>query len=171
RLVIPSDAIESIAQVGAIFLLFSVGLETSPRTLVQNGRNAIMVAMAGIILPFFFGYGYMSWFQHAPVHQSLFVAAALVATSVGITARVLGDMGVLQSRAAKIILGAAVFDDILGMLLLAIIVGIVSEGTLQYLQLTVLTIEAVGFAVFMIFFAPRLSHRMRPGLRRMSSHD
>jgi len=171
RLVIPSDAVQSIAQVGAIFLLFSVGLETSPRTLVQNGRNAIMVAIAGIILPFFFGYGYMSWFQHVPVHQALFIAAALVATSVGITARVLGDMGVLQSRAAKIILGAAVFDDILGMLLLAVVVGIVSGGKLKYFQLAVLMAEALGFAFFMIFIAPRLIHRMRPGLRRMSSHN
>jgi Kef-type K+ transport system membrane component KefB len=171
KLVIPSEAVDSIAQVGAIFLLFSVGLETPPRSLVQHGRKSLVVAGAGILLPFFFGFGYMRWIRHDVLHESLFIAAALVATSVGITARVLGDMGVLQSRAAKIILGAAVFDDILGMLLLAVIVGIVSEGTLQYLQLTVLTAEAVGFAVFMIFFAPRLIHRMRPGLRRMSSHD
>ncbi|MBV9062579.1 MAG: cation:proton antiporter, partial [Alphaproteobacteria bacterium] len=171
RLVIPSDAVESIAQVGAIFLLFSVGLETSPRSLVQHGRNAIMVAMAGILLPFFFGYGFMRLFHNAPLHEALFVAAALVATSVGITARVLGDLGVLQARASRIILGAAVFDDILGMLLLAVVVGIVSGGKLKYFQLAVLTAEALGFAFFMIFIAPRLIHRMRPGLRRMSSHN
>jgi Kef-type K+ transport system membrane component KefB len=170
-LVVPSDAVNSVAQIGAIFLLFSVGLETPPRTLVQHGRKAIIVATAGILLPFLFGFGYMRWSQGAVLHESLFVAAALVATSVGITARVLGDLGVLQSKAAKIILGAAVFDDILGMLLLAVVVGIVSEGSLQYLQLGVLTVEAVGFAIFMIFLAPRLIHHMRPGLRRMSSHD
>jgi Kef-type K+ transport system membrane component KefB len=171
KLVEPSDAVNSLAEVGAIFLLFSVGLETPPRTLVQYGRKALLVAAAGIALPFLFGYGYMRWGLGDTLHESLFIAAALVATSVGITARVLGDLGVLQSRAAKIILGAAVFDDILGMLLLAVIVGIVSEHSLQYFQLAVLTTEAVGFAVFMIFVAPRVIHRMKPGLRRMSSVD
>ncbi|GAC1364717.1 MAG: cation:proton antiporter [Acidobacteriaceae bacterium] len=170
-MIIPSDAVNSIAQVGAMFLLFSVGLETPPRTLVQHGRQSLTVASAGILLPFLFGFGYMRWSHHAPLHESLFIAAALVATSVGITARVLGDLGVLQSRAAKIILGAAVFDDILGMLLLAVIVGIVSGGPLKYFQLAVLIAEAVGFAFFMIFIAPRLIHSMRPGLRRMSSHN
>ncbi len=171
KLVEPSDAVNSLAQVGAIFLLFSVGLETPPRTLVQHGRTALLVAGAGILLPFFFGFGYMHWSHGANLHESLFIAAALVATSVGITARVLGDLGVLQSRAAKIILGAAVFDDILGMLLLAVVVGVVSEKSLQYLQLALLTLEAVGFAILMIFVAPRLIHRMKPGLRRMSSHN
>ncbi|MEO8727067.1 MAG: cation:proton antiporter [Acidobacteriaceae bacterium] len=171
KLVEPSDAVISLAQVGAIFLLFSVGLATSPRTLVQVGRRAMLVAGAGIFLPFLFGFGYMRWFRADNLHESLFVAAALVATSVGITARVLGDLGVLQSRAAKIILGAAVFDDILGMLILAVVVGVVSEKSLQYFQLVVITVEALGFAIFMIFVAPRIIHRIRPGLRRMSSHD
>lgn len=171
KMVEPSDAVISIAQVGAIFLLFSVGLATPPRTLVQYGRKSLLVAAGGILLPFLFGFSYMRYFRGDNLHESLFVAAALVATSVGITARVLGDMGVLQSRAARIILGAAVFDDILGMLILAVVVGIVSEKSLQYFQLAVLTAEAVGFAIFMIFVAPRVIHRMRPGLRRMSSHD
>ena len=81
------------------------------------------VAVAGILLPFATGFAFMK-ITGETTHESAFVAAAMVATSVGITARVLQDLGVLRSRAAQIILGAAVFDDILGMVLLAIVVSL-----------------------------------------------
>jgi Kef-type K+ transport system membrane component KefB len=95
----------------------------------------------------------------------------MVATSVGITARVMADMQVLGSRTAKIILGAAVFDDILGMILLAVVGGIVSTGGIRWVHLGVLTVEAIGFAVFMIFYGPKLVRRMRPGVERLTMHD
>lgn len=93
----------------------------------------------------------------------------MVATSVGITARVMGDLQVLKTRAAQIILGAAVFDDILGMLILAIVVGLVATGSLQWIQLSVTIILAVGFTLFMIFLAPRVIGRVKPRVQRLST--
>src|ERR1700757_1276554 len=104
-LVVPSDAIYAIAQIGAIFLLFTVGLETQPKDLLRVGRTSLYVALAGIAIPFLLGFSYMLA-RHHTVHEATFVAAAMVATSVGITARVLGDMNVLQTLPARIILGA-----------------------------------------------------------------
>jgi Kef-type K+ transport system membrane component KefB len=169
-LVVPTDAIYAVAEIGAIFLLFTVGLETQPKDLLSVGRTSLYVALAGITVPFVLGFGYMLLRHHTP-HEATFVAAAMVATSVGITARVLGDMNVLQTLPARIILGAAVFDDILGMILLGVVVGLVSTAGLAWAQLLVTSIEALGFAVIMLFYAPRLVRRMEPGLERMSTHD
>jgi Kef-type K+ transport system membrane component KefB len=169
-LVVPSDAIYAVAQIGAIFLLFTVGLETQPKDLLRVGRTSLYVALAGIAVPFILGFGYMILRRDSP-HEAVFVAAAMVATSVGITARVLGDMHVLQSLAARIIMGAAVFDDILGMILLAVVVGLVSTTGMAWAQLIITAIEAVGFALVMLFYAPRIVKRMEPGLERMSTHD
>lgn len=169
-LVVPSDAIYAVAQIGAIFLLFTVGLETNPKDLLQVGRTSLYVALAGIAAPFILGFGYMMLVRGS-AHEATFVAAAMVATSVGITARVLGDMHVLQTLPARIILGAAVFDDILGMILLGVVVGLVSTAGLAWAQLIVTAIEAVGFALVMLFYAPRIVKRMEPGLQRMSTHD
>src|SRR5579871_6012923 len=123
NIIVPSDTIVSLAEIGAIFLLFTVGLETSPRELIRIGGRSLNVAIAGIVLPFVCGFFYLK-LSNESTHEAVFVAAAMVATSVGITARILQDMQVLKNRAAQIILGAAVFDDILGMVLLAVVVSI-----------------------------------------------
>jgi len=170
RLVVPTDAIYAIAGIGAIFLLFTVGLETQPKDLISVGRTSLYVALAGIAMPVLFGFGYMM-LRHHPAHEAIFVAAAMAATSVGITARVLGDMHVLQTVAARIVLGAAVFDDVLGMILLSIVVGVVSSAGLAWAQLLITAIEAIGFALVMMFYAPRVVKRMEPGLERMSTQD
>lgn len=166
----PSDTIISLAEIGAIFLLFTVGLETSPHELIRIGRRSLNVAIAGIVLPFCCGLVYMK-LRNESTHEAVFVAAAMVATSVGITARVLQDLQVLKSRAAQIILGAAVFDDILGMVLLAVVVSISSGTGVHWVHLGVVIAEAVGFAVFMIYFGPGVVGRMRPGLQRLSTRD
>lgn len=166
----PTDTIFSMAEIGAIFLLFSVGLETSPQELVRVGRTSISVAIAGVIIPFGLGFGYLKLINE-PTHEAAFIAAAMVATSVGITARVLSDMHVLKSYISRVILGAAVFDDILGMILLAVVASLAAGGGVQYLHLTIVAIEAVGFALIMIFFAPRVVRRIEPGIERMSTHD
>jgi Kef-type K+ transport system membrane component KefB len=171
KFVNPGPTVFSIAELGAIFLLFTVGLETHPSELLRVGRASLRVAIAGVVVPFALGFVYMRFLQGTSAHESTFVGAAMVATSVGITARVLADMRVLESRVARIILGAAVFDDILGMILLAVVAGIASAAGVQYLQLTVLTIEAVAFAGFMIFVAPRVIRRIRPGVERMSMQN
>ena len=169
-LVQPTETVSSVAEIGAIFLLFTVGLETSPHDLVRVGRQSVRVALAGVAVPFLLGYVYLKM-RGEPQHEAVFVAAAMVATSVGITARVLSDMQVLNTRVAKIILGAAVFDDILGMIILAVVAGMVSGGGIKWIHLSVVTIEALGFAIFMIYFGPRLVRRIRPGLERMYTHD
>jgi Kef-type K+ transport system membrane component KefB len=166
--IVPSDTIHSVAEIGAIFVLFSAGLETSPQDLIRVGRKALLVAVAGIILPFGLGFAYMKWRGDAP-SEAIFVGAAMVATSVGITARVLGDLHVLATRTAKIILGAAVFDDILGMVLLAVVAGLASGGGLEWLHLGVLTVEAAAFALFMLFAAPRIVRRIQPQMDRLST--
>lgn len=166
----PSDTLGAIAEIGAIFVLFYAGLEISPGDLIKVGRTALLVAIAGVVLPFVLGFAYMHWRGDATT-ESVFVGAAMVATSVGITARVLGDMGVLASRTAKIILGAAVFDDILGMLLLAIVDGLAQGGGVEWVKLGVLAAEAIVFALVMIFIGPRIIRRIRPGMERLSTHN
>jgi len=166
----PSDTIHSLAEVGVIFVLFSAGLETRPRDLIRVGGKAVQVAVAGIVVPFILGFGYMK-VRGDNSSEAVFVGAAMVATSVGITARVLGDLRVLSSQAAKIIMGAAVFDDILGMLLLAVVAGLAAGGGLEWLHLSVLTAEAVGFALFMIFVAPKIVRRIEPRVARFSTQS
>lgn len=170
NIIVPSDTIISLAEIGAIFLLFTVGLETSPHELIRIGGRSLNVAIAGIVLPFICGLLYLK-LNGETTHEAVFVAAAMVATSVGITARILQDMQVLKTRAAKIILGAAVFDDILGMVLLAIVVSVSSGNRVHWVHLSVVIAEAVGFAVFMIYFGPRMVGRMRPGLQQLSTRD
>jgi Kef-type K+ transport system membrane component KefB len=165
-----SDPLTAIAEIGAIFVLFNAGLEVSPNELIKVGRTAVLVAVAGVIGPFVLGFAYMRWRGDA-LTESVFVGAAMVATSVGITARVLGDMGVLSSRAAKIILGAAVFDDILGMLLLAVVDGLAQNGGVHWGRLAALAVEAVLFALFMIFIGPRILCKLRPGVSRLSTRN
>ena len=166
----PSDNIISLAEIGAVFLLFTVGLETSPHDLIRIGGRSLNVAIAGIVLPFCAGLLYLK-LRNEATHEAVFVAAAMVATSVGITARVLQDLQVLKNRAAQIILGAAVFDDILGMVLLAIVVSISSGTGVHWVHLGVVVAEAVGFAIFMIYVGPGMVGRMRPGLQRLSTRD
>ena len=166
----PSDTLHSIAEVGVIFVLFSAGLETSARELIHVGRTALTVALAGVVVPFVLGFAYMKWRGDAST-EAIFVGAAMVATSVGITAKVLGDLGVMATQAAKIILGAAVFDDILGMLLLAIVAGIASGASLEWIHLSVLLVEATAFTLFMIFVAPRIVRRIHPGVERLSTQN
>ena len=169
-LIHPSDTLQSIAEIGAIFVLFHAGLEISPQDLINVGRKALLVAVAGIVIPFVFGFAYMHWRGDA-VTEAVFVGAAMVATSVGITARVLGDMGAISSRTAKIILGAAVFDDILGMLLLAVVDGLAQSEGVQWVKLGVLAVEAIVFALVMIFIGPRIISRLKPRMAHLSTHN
>jgi Kef-type K+ transport system membrane component KefB len=166
----PSDVIDVMAELGVIFVLFQAGLQTSPSDLLHVGRKALQVTVAGMAVPFLLGFGYMK-LSGATGGETIFVAAAMVATSVGISARVLGDLRLLGTRTAKIILGAAVFDDILGMVVLAVVVGLASGGRLQWLHLGLLTAEAVAFALFMVLVAPHLVRRIHPQMAKLSTQN
>ncbi len=167
HLISPSENIDAFAELGAIFVLFTAGLETRPQDLLRVGRQSLGVAVAGVVAPFVLGFFYMRW-RGEVTHEAIFVAAAMVATSVAITARVLADLHVLNTRFARIIMGAAVFDDILGMVLLAVVSGIAHGGGIRWWHLVVTFAEAVGFALFMILVGPRIVRRVRPGLRHIS---
>ena len=167
HLIQPSENVYAFAEIGAIFVLFTAGLETRPQDLLRVGRQSLGVAVAGVVAPFVLGFLYMRLRGEA-VHEAVFVAAAMVATSVAITARVLADLRVLDARFARIIMGAAVFDDILGMILLAVVSGMATGGGIRWWHLGLTFAEAVGFALFMIFVGPRIVRRVRPGLRHMS---
>jgi len=168
-LVHPSELTRGLAEMGAIFLLFTVGLETKPRDLLQVGWTATLVATLGVLVPFVLGFAYMKAVERSMV-ESIFVGAALVATSVGITARVLADMGVLATRVARVILGAAVLDDILGMIVLAVVSSL-SEGHVNYLSLAIVTLEAVVFSLLVIFFGARVVGRFEPTVAKLRARN
>jgi Kef-type K+ transport system membrane component KefB len=164
-----SDVIHSVADLGAIFVLFSAGLETSPGELIRIGGKSIGVAVAGVVVPFFCGFAYMKLTGTAS-SEAVFVGAAMVATSVGITARVFADLHLLSTDTVKIILGAAVFDDILGMVMLALVGGLASGGV-RWLHMGILIGEAAGFALFMMFIAPHIVRRIEPGVEHLSMQN
>lgn len=119
--------LEILAELGVIILLFEVGLESTVPEMMKVGVASFMVAIFGIIAPFFLGWGVGSWFlPEESIYVHIFIGATLTATSVGITARVLKDIGKINTKEAKIILGAAVIDDILGLVILAVVAGIIT---------------------------------------------
>ncbi|MCP4713275.1 MAG: cation:proton antiporter, partial [Planctomycetes bacterium] len=118
--------LEIFAEIGVILLLFEVGLESNLRDMMKVGLSALMVAMLGVIAPFFLGWGVGAWFlPDSSIFVHIFLGATLTATSVGITARVLKDMGKIDTKEARIILGAAVIDDVMGLVILAVVSGII----------------------------------------------
>jgi len=124
-----SETFTVLAELGAVLLLFHVGLESTPKEMMAVGGRATLVAVVGVVTPMLLGFGVgellrpdESWMLHA------FLGAMLAATSVGITARVLKDAGALRTSFARIILGAAVIDDVLGLLVLAVVAGIIKAA-------------------------------------------
>lgn len=147
--------LDVLAEIGVVLLLFSVGLETRLEDLKKVGKAAFLVALLGVLAPFGMG----AVWAHANGFgwdKSLFVAAAFVATSAGITARVLQEMGVLQRIESKVILGAAVIDDILAMLLLGVVVSLQSGGGLHPLHLLSVLAGSIGFIAVIGFGGARV---------------
>jgi len=121
--------LQILAEIGVIILLFEVGLETTVKEMMSVGLASFMVATFGVVVPFFLGWGVGIWFlPEANTLVHVFIGATLTATSVGITARVLKDIGKIDTKEAKIILGAAVIDDILGLVILAVVSGIITAS-------------------------------------------
>ena len=139
----PGETTRAFAEIGVIFLLFGVGLETRPDKILKVGRTAFLVAVLGVIAPMICGFFLMQAFG-GNLQESLFVGTAMVATSVGITARLLGEMGLVDTLPARIILGAAVIDDVLGLLVLAGVTGAAQKG----FDLAALAITATLACVF-----------------------
>ena len=157
--------IAALAEIGVIILLFEVGLESNLGEMLEVGWSSLVVAALGVVVPFLLGWGVAAYFIPAePTLVHVFIGATLCATSVGITARVLKDLGKLQTRAARIILGAAVIDDVLGLVILAVVKGAIeatAAGTsLSPTTVAVITLKAVGFLVVALvagrFVVPQL---------------
>jgi Na+:H+ antiporter len=143
-------SLEMLARIGALILLFEVGLESTVAEMLGVGISAMLVATAGVVAPFALGWGVGAWLL--PEHSTYvhaFLGATLCATSVGITARVLKDLGRSQSREARIILGAAVIDDVLGLVVLAVVSGVVvaadTGGHLSYGAIAAILGKAIAF--------------------------
>jgi len=146
--------LDVLAQLGATFLLFSVGMETKLSELKKVGMVATSVAVLGVVTPFIMGY-YVSRLLFFSSVEAMFIGAALVATSVGITARVLEDMGMIHTVEAKIILGAAVIDDILAMIVLTLVSG-TSTGNLNAFDLAVVIGESLCFIAIVVILGTRV---------------
>ena len=156
--------LESFAELGVVVLLFTVGLETRTTDLLRVGGRAATVGVLGIVAPFALGFGFMALTGH-PGLESAFVATAMVATSVGITARVLQELGVLRTREARIILGAAVIDDILGLLLLAVVAA-AGSGDTSVVQIVLIALQAVAFVAFVAWAGTHVTRRFSVPLER-----
>jgi Kef-type K+ transport system membrane component KefB len=163
--VAPSELIGILAEIGVIFLLFTVGLETKPQAIFRVGKRAVMVGVLGVILPFVAGYFIAIWWDGSFV-EAMFIGAAMVATSVGITARVLGSMGLLDTETSRVILGAAVIDDILGLIILSL-VSAVSQGGVSYIGLAKTAGAAILFTVFVALIGSRIINRLAPHFERL----
>ena len=150
-----------MAEIGVVLLLFEVGLETNLEEFVELGSTSILVALIGVVAPFALGYGAIYALGLGGDNQfeiALFVGAAMTATSVGITARVFGDLGALKSKEAKTIIGAAVVDDILGLLILTVVAGLLgSTGEFALVDLAIITGKALGFLIVVVILGRKLS--------------
>ncbi len=154
----PSEPLELLAELGAILLLFSVGLETRVADLKKVGGVALSVGALGVIVPFLFG-GIWALASGFPTAKAMFVAAAFVATSAGITAKVLQELGALGRKEARIILGAAIIDDILAMLLLGVVTALQTEAGVDVLQLVKILGSAVAFVGVVALLGAKVMRR------------
>ncbi len=154
-------AIWIFSNLGVILLLFMVGLESSVDEMMEVGVRAFLVAIIGVIAPLALGFG-LSFFLLPASNFStdLFIGCAMAATSVGITARVFKDFNKLQTSEAKLVLGAAVIDDILVLILLAVVVGIVATGEFHVSEMVKISILSVAFLGGLIFLVGRYMHRV-----------
>lgn len=156
------EIIKFLAELGVVLLLFQIGLESNIHEMKKVGWKAFIVAIVGVVTPFILGtYVLGPWlFSELSFNAHLFLGATLTATSVGITARVFKDLGTLKSKEAQIILGAAVIDDVIGLIILAVVTAIVTTGAVGVGVISWITAKAVLFLVGAIVVgqiaAPRL---------------
>lgn len=161
-----NEIIAFLAELGVVILLFQVGLESNINEMRVVGVRAFLVACVGVIVPFVLGvYVVGPWLLPGlGFNAYLFLGATLTATSVGITARVFQDLGIINSAEAKIVLGAAVIDDVLGLIILAVVSAIVTAGSVSPLDITWITAKALAFLVGAIVLGQMLAPLVGRGL-------
>lgn len=153
-----SEVISVLSELGVIILLFEIGLESDLKELIRVGPQAAIVAVVGVVAPFTLGTTGLIYLFHVPTIPAVFAGAALTATSIGITAKVLAEINRLNSEEGQIIIGAAVLDDILGIIVLAVVASLVKTGEIQLANIVYLIISAATFLIGAImigrFFSP-----------------
>lgn len=153
--------VDAFSRYGVIFLLFMVGLDSSLQDLKKTGTESTRVAVIGVLAPILLGLLVTKlMIPHASFNTAVFIAATLSATSVGITARVLQDMNKINTREAKTIMGAAMLDDVLGLVILAVVSGMVVMGTLNAWMLGRIIFMAIVFFPLSLWLGPMLLNRM-----------
>jgi Kef-type K+ transport system membrane component KefB len=163
--------LDALAEIGVVLLLFSVGLETRLEDLKKVGKSAFLVGVLGVIVPFIAGVLWAHGSGFAWV-KSMFVAAAFVATSAGIIARVLQELGVLRRTESRVILGAAVIDDILAMLLLGVVSSLQGGGEINVQSLLFTLLGAIGFLAIFGWAGTQMARRRSYWLDKpISSHS
>ncbi|MEM9087899.1 MAG: cation:proton antiporter [Cyanobacteria bacterium P01_F01_bin.53] len=146
-----SEVISVLAELGVIVLLFEIGLESDLRELTKVGPQAAVVAVVGVAAPFLLGTVGLVMLFHSPVIPAIFAGAALTATSIGITSKVLSELGHLKSTEGQIIVGAAVIDDVLGIIVLAVVASLAKTGEVDLLNVVYLIFSASAFLLGSIF--------------------
>lgn len=169
-----NETIAALAELGVIILLFEVGLESDLRQMIEVGWSSLLVAALGVVAPFFLGWAVSAYFipEEATLGH-IFIGATLCATSVGITARVFKDLGKLATREARIILGAAVIDDVLGLLILAVVAGAIraaaTGGVLSMIDIGLIALKSIAFLIAAIVIGHFLMPRMLRGAGRLET--
>ena len=160
-----SPAVHLLAQTGVVILLFTIGLETRLKVLMRVGAPSTVVACIGVALPFIGGY-FACRALGLENNQSIVMGAALTATSVGITARVLGDLGILQHPESQVILGAAVIDDVIGLIILAVVADAVSGSVITISSIALTTLFAFGFLAVALLVGSWLAQPLMAAIER-----
>ncbi len=161
-----NEVLMTFAEIGVIFLMFYVGLEIRVKDLFAVGRTSVRVGVLGVIIPLLLGFGCMLSVGFEMV-ESLFVATAILATSVGISVKVLADMGLIKHKVAYIVLGAAVLDDILALIVLALVRGL-ARGRFETIEFALLVVESLIFVGFLTVWGPKLTKRTRKWVERIN---
>lgn len=164
-IILPDATFHHLAEIGILLLLFEVGLETDVGQLVKEGGRSSLVAATGVLVPALLGF----WICHSILGRSLvvslFIGGTLVATSIGITVRVLADLKKQQTKTAKIVLGAAVLDDIAGVVILAVLYDFAVKGEINLIN----SIKVLGFITAFLIMAPVVAKLFVPFMSKLSS--
>ncbi len=161
NLVDAGGVLERFAYMGILLLMFLAGAETNVRDMAKEGKTSLLVALCGVALPMALGFGISSAYGYGTL-ESLFIGAALTATSVGITVRVLLDMGRLNSPVGLTILGAAVIDDIIAVIILTVLAGVATANGFSLLGVGRILVVMAGFFIFTIVAGYALVRRIAP---------
>ncbi len=182
------DVFHLLAEIGVVLLLFEIGLETRLVDLIKVGPVSALVAIVGVVLPFVMGYFCVIYFQEFSLLNleagmvglvAIVTGATLTATSVGITARVLADLDRLQTKEARIVLTAAIIDDVLGLIILGVVSGIVSSfesgaagaGQMTLSSIALITVKAFGFLAVSIFLGKIIAPRIFGFFARIDNNN